>query len=46
MREFSVFGKTFKSVEHNYQWKKAVDADMIPLDDKIREAPHASKAKR
>ena len=46
MCELSVFGKTFQSAEHAYQWKKAIHADMKPLAEKIRQAPHAGKGKR
>ena len=41
-----MFGKTFQSAENAYQWKKAIHADMKPLAEKIRQAPHAGKAKR
>ena len=43
---FSVFGKTFQSAEHAYQWKKDIHADMKPLAEKIRQVPHAGKVKR
>lgn len=42
----TVFGEDFKSVEHAYQWKKALDIGAKTMADKIKNAQHAGVAKQ
>ena len=42
----TVFGETFPSAEHAYQWKKAIDIGNNKLASDILVAEHAGKAKR
>ena len=46
MCDINVWGKTFRSSEHAYQWKKAMDVGKVMLAEDIRNAEHAGKAKR
>ena len=46
MCRIKVFGETFPSAEHAYQWKKAIDCGKEQLASDILRAEHAGKAKR
>ena len=45
MCDIELFGETFKSAEHAYQWKKATVANQSTLAIQIKRAIHAGKAK-
>ena len=45
MCDIDVFGQSFKSAEHAYQWKKATDANEPHLAVQIKRAIHAGRAK-
>ena len=46
MCDINVFGESFSSAEHAYQWKKAIDNKNESLALDIKNATHAGKAKR
>lgn len=46
MTQMLVFGKTFKSLEHAYQWRKGVYLGQHHIAWRIFNAPTASKAKK
>ena len=41
----SIFGKTFKSTEHVFFWRKAMEMGKRDLADEIHAARHAGEAK-
>ena len=45
MCDIELFGETFKSAEHAYQWRKATDANQSTLAIQIKRAIHVGKAK-
>ena len=46
MCKVKVFGRIFKSAEHAYQWKKAMDCLREDVADSIQAAPSARQAKK
>ena len=46
MCDINAFGKTFRSAEHAYQWKKAMGVGKEMLTEDIRNVVHADKAKQ
>ena len=46
MCDIKMFGQSFPSAEHAYQWKKAIDTGNKRLAEDILLAEHAGKAKR